>query len=366
MADTTDKTEDQKKWLIETLPQHERLSAAVKSLLENMLKKKKIEYLGVTARVKTADGVIEKIRRKEYNDPEGQLTDISGIRVITYLEEQVSQISKLIKELFEVDNQNSRDRAEVLGDDKVGYRSTHFVCSLGKMRDRLPEYEALGELKFEIQVRTVLQHAWAELAHDRSFKFGIALPVKIQRKLNLYSGLLEITDSAFDEISKEIDAYKSYIQNQEVTQISNVEVNSISLDKFLSELATELGIKIEGAVSSDGYGELQRFGVRTIGDLKEKVTPEFVKHFSSAPMIPATATSLVRRIMMHHDINRFFSIQPAIKGITPVAFEFLKNKYGQKHIENALKAAGQHVTASSKPPQSTPVQALPNPKLSGR
>ncbi|MGA8612967.1 MAG: RelA/SpoT domain-containing protein [Xanthobacteraceae bacterium] len=190
MAEKTQEPPDYSQWLIEILPRHQRLTAGAQSLLENMLKKERIDFLSVTGRTKTTEGALEKIRRKEYRSPEQQLTDLSGIRVITYLEEQVDQISEVIRELFDIDEKNSLDRTEILGDDRVGYRSTHFVCTLGKKRAELPEYEAIGSLKFEVQVRTVLQHAWAELAHDRSFKFGAALPTKIQRKLNLYSGML--------------------------------------------------------------------------------------------------------------------------------------------------------------------------------
>jgi putative GTP pyrophosphokinase len=102
------------------LPQHERLTAGVRSLLENMLRKKSVDYLSISGRVKTLDGALEKIRRKEYRNPKQQLTDLSGIRVITYLEEQVAQISNVVKELFEIDRKNSLDRTEILGNDKVG------------------------------------------------------------------------------------------------------------------------------------------------------------------------------------------------------------------------------------------------------
>jgi putative GTP pyrophosphokinase len=167
---------DLRSWLDDVLPKHERLTTAVVSLLENLLKKKKIEFLNVAGRTKTSQSATEKIRRKKYKNISAQLTDISGIRVITYLEENVSHICSIIRSLFDVDEANSLDRSTILGHDRIGYRSTHFVCSLGKQRSGLPEYESLGDLKFEIQVRTVLQHAWAELAHDRSFKFGTALP----------------------------------------------------------------------------------------------------------------------------------------------------------------------------------------------
>jgi putative GTP pyrophosphokinase len=348
MAEATDRLEDQQKWLIEALPKHERLAAAVKSLLENMLKKKKIDYLAVTARVKTLDGVIEKIKRKEYDDPETQLTDVSGIRIITYLEEQVGQISKIIKDLFYIDKTNSLDRAEVLGDDRVGYRSTHFVCTLGKKRDKLPEYESLGPLKFEIQVRTVLQHAWAELAHDRSFKFGVALPTKIQRKLNLYSGMLEIADSAFDEISREIDVYKRYIQKHATSQISNAEVDSISLTKFISELSAELGIEVGAPAGSEVYSEMKRFGISTIGDLRNLVTADFVKHFKVIAKENSTTTGLIRRIMSYHDLDRYLNLKPSFGSVTRATITLLQQKYDSKHIESAYKTAGIRIKALAK------------------
>jgi ppGpp synthetase/RelA/SpoT-type nucleotidyltranferase len=146
MAKDLGKPQDYKRWLTQTLPHHERLAAGVKSLLENMLKKNKIEYLSVVGRVKNIEEAIEKIDRKKYQDPKSQLTDLSGIRVITYLEDHVGQISAVIKELFEIDKLNSLDRTEVLGDDKVGYRSTHFVCTLGNKRSELARHYGVDEV----------------------------------------------------------------------------------------------------------------------------------------------------------------------------------------------------------------------------
>ncbi|MET3991415.1 ppGpp synthetase/RelA/SpoT-type nucleotidyltransferase [Bradyrhizobium sp. S3.9.2] len=95
-----------------------------------MLQKEKIEYLNVTYRVKLLDEAIRKIGRKQYENPTEQLTDLSGIRIVTFLESQVTAISKLVRALFDVDQENSLDRADILGLDRLGYRSTHFVCTL--------------------------------------------------------------------------------------------------------------------------------------------------------------------------------------------------------------------------------------------
>jgi ppGpp synthetase/RelA/SpoT-type nucleotidyltranferase len=335
MAKRPKGSSDHRQWLAETLPQHERLAAGVRSLLENMLKNKKIEHLSVTYRVKMLDDALEKIDRKKYRDPRQQLTDLSGIRVITYLEEQVGQISAVINELFEVDKANSLDRTEILGDDKVGYRSTHFVCTLGSKRSELPENEAIGRLKFEIQVRTVLQHAWAELAHDRSFKFGASLPTKIQRKLNLHSGMLEIVDRAFDEIAKEIDNYAQSINARPIEQISETDLNSISLDRYLDETSRTFSIKIRKTeIPTDVFEELANFGIKKIGDLEKITKPEYIKLIKEEGAI--NSLSYLRSLMMLHDIDKYFSSPfgwSAIDGNGAIA---LAKRYGPDKIAHAL------------------------------
>lgn len=343
-----EKGEDQeiRSWLQLILPLHERLGSIVAATLEASIKKHGIEYLNITHRPKSENDAIEKIHRKEYSDPKRQLTDLSGIRVITYLEEHVIQIGNLIKRLFEVDVENSLDRSEILGLDRMGYRSTHFVCILGSARNALEEYEGLGALKFEIQVRTVLQHAWAELAHDRSFKFGFELPTKIQRKLNLFSGMLEVVDNAFDDIAKEIDNYKADIAHKTMLQISNVEIDSISLSKFMSELSSSLNIEIKGRPLRPVYDELREFGVSTIGDLEKLVTKKFIDAHKASYHSSSTTAGVVRRIMMFDDLEKYLDTKPAFSALASTTFDFLKKKYTAEQIKALLKKAGISILAS--------------------
>lgn len=350
MTDNSDLESDQRNWLLETLPHHERLAASAKSLLENMLQKKQIEYLSVSSRVKTLDGAIEKIRRKAYRDAQTQLTDLCGIRVITYLEEQVDQISKVIVELFDVDKKNSLDRSEILGDDKVGYRSTHFVCTIGKARSGLPENESLGNLGFEIQVRTVLQHAWAELAHDRSFKFGAALPTKIQRKLNLYSGMLEIVDDAFDSISREVEQYIATLNAQNIKQISNVELNALSLHKFLSDLKLPSPLTM---INNEVFyplilRELEQFGIHSIGDLERLINPnflaEYLKHTSS---YSKENYWIVRAAMLVTNFQKSLRAIAHPHVITTNIFHWLLEKYEKKALDDAIAKGAIAVTEPS-------------------
>jgi ppGpp synthetase/RelA/SpoT-type nucleotidyltranferase len=354
--------DDDHAWLSAAIPLHERLSAAVASLIENILRKNEIEYLNITARTKDIEGALEKIRRKEYANPQEQLTDLSGMRVVTYLEEQATQIAGVVKELFQVDEANSHDRSADLGEDKMGYRSTHFVCTLGKERGALPEYEGIGNLKFEIQVRTVLQHAWAELAHDRSFKFGVALPAKIQRKLNLYSGMLEIVDGAFDEIAREIDQYKLSLERKTVEQISATDINSISVAKFISEVGAQLNAHFEDNTDETVLGELKQYGVNTIGDLESLMTNEFKTVYSNFSM-SRTSTGLLRHLMMYSDLDKYFGSGRHFDSMSPYTIRFLETKYRNDEVRQWLKRLkiGLDIPKPKTPPPKAKKSGSPTP-----
>jgi GTP pyrophosphokinase len=336
---TSPKEDDYETWLRGILPKHERLAPVVQSLLENMLQRDQIEYLSASNRVKKLDSALEKIKRKQYAAPQQQMTDLSGIRVITFLEGEVDRISKVIRDLFDVDEANSLDRATVLGRDRIGYRSTHFVCSLGEERGGLPEYESLGGLKFEIQVRTVLQHAWAELAHDRSFKFGAALPAAIDRKLNLYAGLLEITDKAFDEISREIDAYRESIDSKSINQLSATEIDSISISKYVVDFFKLHKVRLESKeIIADVINELRRFGISNIGQVERLATTEFVTNFSKS-FQSVTAIGFLRLLMMYNDLDRYFENKPDWTGANLELYDFLATKYNKPKIDHIFKEA---------------------------
>ena len=245
-------------------------------------------------------------------------------------------INELVRSLFEVDDRNSLDRAAILGLDRLGYRSTHFVCTLGQQRAALPEYDALGNLKFEIQVRTVLQHAWAELAHDRSFKFAVSLPTKIERKLNLYSGMLEIVDNAFDEISREIDDYKSSLESKSLLQLLDTELDSISLKRFVDEMQSTQGIPLKLSSVERISDELKKFGVSTIGELEKLASNEFIREYKKH-IHDGNGVGFLRLIMMHHDVDKYFESTAPKWGVMPrEAFKLLSSRYGDSKITRLL------------------------------
>jgi ppGpp synthetase/RelA/SpoT-type nucleotidyltranferase len=98
------------------------------------------------------------------------------------------------------------DKSDLLDKSQtVGYRSVHDVVHLNTSGLALPEYPRFRELVAEIQVRTILQHAWAETEHDTRYKAVDVAPTAIARRFVALAGLLEIADREFQALQ---DSYE--------------------------------------------------------------------------------------------------------------------------------------------------------------
>jgi putative GTP pyrophosphokinase len=144
----------------------------------------------------------EKIKRKggKYADPLRDMTDLVGLRVITYYQEDVEKVGELIRAAFSVDEENSVDKSSDLAPDRFGYASIHYVVSLGADRAELGEWRIFKGTRAEIQVRTVLQHAWAAVNHKLDYKSEGEIPDVLQRRLFRLSALFELADEQFSSI----------------------------------------------------------------------------------------------------------------------------------------------------------------------
>ncbi|MBB2777794.1 UNVERIFIED_ORG: ppGpp synthetase/RelA/SpoT-type nucleotidyltransferase [Comamonas terrigena] len=91
------------KWAIEELKKHSSLAPIVENIIKSLLNKNSIEYFSVTSRVKEINSLKEKIDRKKYKNPTEELTDLSGLRIITFFESDIHKIIELIKNTFTID-----------------------------------------------------------------------------------------------------------------------------------------------------------------------------------------------------------------------------------------------------------------------
>ncbi len=295
-------------WVDVVLPKHSRLTSTVVSIIESILQQRNIAYLSVSGRTKDRDSVLEKISRKGYKNPAESLTDLSGIRIIVYFESDVEIVSQIIAEAFRVDAENSSNKDDALSPNQIGYRSVHFVCDLGPDRSTAPEHKGIETLKFEFQVRTVLQHAWAEISHDRQYKLSGKLPKEIERKLYLYAGLLEIADKGFDEISTAVDNYvQETAENARGGELSE-EVNSLSLKSFVSNWQRTHQVALQPTKDDLTVlvEELAQFGVHTLGELA-RIEPRNYAEILKQHPARNTIYGLIRDWMLIADWRRLVS-----------------------------------------------------------
>lgn len=202
----------------------------VRQLLEEMLKSEKISYNETTCRVKDKMSLSKKIdAKKDKYKHLGDLTDIAGVRIITFYSDDVDKVAGLVEKEFEVDWDNSIDRRKSLEPDRFGYCSVHYVVCMSPERLKLREYRQYKDLKCEVQIRTVLQHAWAEIEHDLGYKSENAIPKDIRRSFSRLAGLLEIGDKEFLEIRKFLLSYTERI----ATKIEDSDLNDKELDMVI-------------------------------------------------------------------------------------------------------------------------------------
>ncbi len=187
------------------------------STLKKLLNEAGIEYNILEGRVKSFDSFLRKyeLKRRKYIDPFAEMTDLIGIRIVTYYREDVDAVIKIIFKNFEIDFTNSINKLVNMEPDRMGYLSVHYVCKL-KPENFDENNERLANLgfKFEIQIRTALQHAWAAIDHKLRYKTMVNLPKKIERKLFRISALLEVADSEFSRIKDEIDAIEQFYKKK--------------------------------------------------------------------------------------------------------------------------------------------------------
>ncbi|HLD23069.1 MAG TPA: hypothetical protein VJA83_03940 [Sulfuricurvum sp.] len=281
----------------------EKLSSKAKAILTEALEEEKIEFLSITGRVKEKDSLAKKIDKKSYSDI-SDITDVIGLRVITYVESEIPKIEKIIHDCFSIHLDDSMDKGKSLKTNEFGYRSVHFVCDLGDDRKSQPEYKKICGIPFEIQVRTVLQHGWAEIEHDRNYKFSGELPDQFKRRFYILAGTLELIDREFDSLSQDIAKYAE----EEKIKISHneldIEINTITIDEYLLKKFANFDFIMN--TPKEVIQEIHSFGLTSIKEFDEIINYNFDLIAEKNPNEDRTSTGLIRHALMIYDLKRYF------------------------------------------------------------
>lgn len=261
------------------------LSSYSQKLLADLLRIERLKVLAVSDRVKDRESLSEKLSRpgKHYTNLQ-EVTDVVGLRVVTFFEDEVDKVGQIVAKEFELIPEHCVDRRSYAEPDRFGYKSLHYVCKLPRTRRELTEHGTYRDEMFEVQIRSILQHAWAEIEH-LGYKSPIAIPHEIKHRMSRVAGLLEIADIEFMEVRDASLGYRDQVASEiEQNDLRDIELNSISYLEFIrsSPLVRELDdfIKDEVHVEVDAAADadedflvecLRSVNLLSIGELQERL-----------------------------------------------------------------------------------------------
>ena len=252
----------------EAIPVFERMQEEVLATLHDALQRNGLVVTAIESRIKTEESLTGKLALKggKYATL-SDITDILGARIVTFYTDDVDRIAAMAEQLFEIDWQNSVDKRTLHQLDSFGYNSLHYIC-------KLPGYD----YRFELQLRTTLQHAWASINHDIGYKSGVEIPREYMRRINRLSGLLEMADDEFSRIRTEITDYRRRVHQL----VQNGKLDDVQLDgdTFNSYLQVRPFDSLNKRIAAINQAEIQEvplirylrvfkaLGCNTLGDIE--------------------------------------------------------------------------------------------------
>ncbi|MBI5376940.1 MAG: hypothetical protein HZA77_16020 [Candidatus Schekmanbacteria bacterium] len=210
-------------------PRYDKFTDELHKRLNELLSKANIKIYNIEKRTKSLESVKNKIIRKKYQTPLENIKDFSGLRIIHYYQKDYKKILKILKREFKIIENIQKPSDH----ERFGYRGYHYIVSINE-NCLFPNGNRYRGLVAEIQVCTVLAHAWNAVSHNIYYKKEPDLPVNITRRLLSISALLEVADNEFSALRKEEAKIKVNMKFKKSKRTPKYNINSINLFKYFS------------------------------------------------------------------------------------------------------------------------------------
>ena len=256
----------------ELVPTLEQLAKNAYDLLRRALREQGIYVTAFEYRVKTEQSLAGKLERKgaKYKSI-SDITDLVGLRVITFYTDEVDKVAVIAKRVFDIDWQESVDKRKLHQLDSFGYNSLHYIC---RLKDK-----AFENIRFELQMRTALQHVWSTIEHATGYKGEVKIPREYKRQFSRLAGMLELVDDEFSRLRIVLTDYRRQVQ----TLVKSGQLDEVSLsgDSFRSYLDLKPFDRLNRRIAAVNQAEiypvslmnylplLEKFGMETLGDVQQ-------------------------------------------------------------------------------------------------
>ena len=252
----------------ELRPSLQQIADEACRLLQNALSEQGIYITAMEHRVKTEKSLAGKLELKgaKYKDI-NDITDLVGLRVITFYSDEVDKVAALAKRIFDIDWQESVDKRKLHQLDAFGYNSLHYICRL-----------KTGGPRFELQMRTALQHVWSTIEHDTGYKGDVKIPCEYKRQFSRLAGMMELMDDEFSRLRTVLTDYRR--QMLALVKSGKLDDVPLSQETFRSYLELQPFDRLNHRIAAVNQAEifpvsmmsylpvLESFGLETLGDVQ--------------------------------------------------------------------------------------------------
>jgi ppGpp synthetase/RelA/SpoT-type nucleotidyltranferase len=197
------------------------LQSTTKALVDTILREKRISIHSIQARVKDRAKLEAKYRdaKKDYKSL-NEIPDLVGLRIITYFPEDIDQVTNIIRQEFQLIGLPDDKRVAKINE--FGYSALHMDCRYSKDQLNRTEYRRFDNCWFEIQITTILGHAWAEI-HHAWYDRQCSSPPEEERRFHRLAAVLELADQEFSLIRKskiQRESMASVMEDESLPDIS--------------------------------------------------------------------------------------------------------------------------------------------------
>ena len=259
----------------------------IEDIFQRIIQTHHFRISNLAIRIKSEDALIKKIIYKNRYHDINDITDVVACRVITLFENDVDALYDCIKDNFEIIEYNDKRKKNYEDRIDFGYNSLHLLIKFTDERCSLIEYADYKDIVFELQIRTTLQHSWAEIEHGLGYKSQYEIPKDIRRRLTRLSASLELLDEEFVNIDRAVKEYNRGIVHLEKVLKTDINVNSLiqyintspRINEILSNLHDEYHYQFERDSELISQSRLiQRFHYMGYSYIHE--LDDFVNHHS--------------------------------------------------------------------------------------
>ena len=252
----------------ELRPTLQQLADEATNMLRQALREQGVYVTAIEHRVKTEKSLTGKLELKgvKYKSID-DITDLVGLRVITFYTDEVDKVAVIAQRIFDIDWQESVDKRKLHSLDSFGYNSLHYICRLRK-----------GGPRFELQMRTALQHVWSTIEHDTGYKGDVKIPNEYKRQFSRLAGMLELVDEEFSRLRTVLTDYRR--QTLALVKSGQLDDVPLSRETFRSYLELQPFDRLNHRIAAVNQAEvfpvgmmpylrvLESFGMETLGDVQ--------------------------------------------------------------------------------------------------